>query len=76
MDKVLFTKENIDNLLFQLAKEFRRLNGRKTPAEIVIIGGAAIVTQYGFRASTTDIDAIIVASSVMKDAIKIGRAHV
>ena len=71
MDKVLFTKENIDNLLFQLAKEFRRLNGRKTPAEIVIIGGAAIVTQYGFRASTTDIDAIIVASSVMKDAINI-----
>ena len=71
MDKVLFTKENIDNLLFQLAKEFRRLNGRKTPAEIVIIGGAAIVTQYGFRASTTDIDAIIVASSVIKDAINI-----
>ena len=62
MEKVLFTKENIDNLLFQLAKEFKRLNGRKIPAEIVIIGGAAIVTQYGFRASTTDIDAIIVAS--------------
>ena len=71
MDKVMFTKENIDDLLFLLAKEFRRLNGRKTPAEIVIIGGAAIVTQYGFRASTTDIDAIIVASSVMKDAINI-----
>ena len=71
MDKVVFTKDNIDNLLFQLAKEFRKLNGRKTPAEIVIIGGAAIVTQYGFRASTTDIDAIIVASSVMKDAINI-----
>ena len=43
MEKVLFTKENIDNLLFQLAKEFKRLNGRKIPAEIVIIGGAAIV---------------------------------
>lgn len=71
MDKVVFTKDNIDNLLFQLAKEFRKLNGRKTPAEIVIIGGAAIVTQYGFRASTTDIDAIIVALSVMKDAINI-----
>ncbi len=45
IDKYLFTKDNIDNLLFQLAKEFRRLNGKKTPAEIVIIGGAAIVTQ-------------------------------
>ena len=64
-EKTLFTKDNIDDLLFQLAKEFRRLNGKKIPAEIVMIGGAAIVTQYGFRASTTDIDAVIVASSVM-----------
>ena len=56
-EKTLFTKDNIDDLLSQLAKEFRKLNGNKTPAEIVIIGGAAIVTQYGFRASTTDIDA-------------------
>lgn len=70
-EKTLFTKDNIDDLLFQLAKEFRRLNGKKIPAEIVMIGGAAIVTQYGFRASTTDIDAVIVASSVMKDAINI-----
>ena len=70
-EKTLFTKDNIDDLLSQLAKEFRKLNGNKTPAEIVIIGGAAIVTQYGFRASTTDIDAVIVASSVMKDAINI-----
>ena len=71
MDRVLFTKENIDNFLAQLAKEFKRLNGTKMPAEIVLIGGAAIVPQYGFRASTTDIDAMIMASSVMKDAINI-----
>ena len=71
MDKVVFTKDNIDTLLSQLAKEFKRLNGRKMPAEIVLVGGAAIVTQYGFRASTTDIDALIAASSVMKDAINI-----
>lgn len=69
MDKVLFTKDNIDDLLNQLAKEFKKLNGRKMPAEIVVIGGAAIVSKYGFRASTTDIDAIIVASSAMRDAI-------
>ncbi len=69
MERVLFTKENIDSLLAQLAKEFKRLNGTKIPAEIVLIGGAAIVTQYGFRASTTYIDAMIMASSVMKDAI-------
>ncbi len=69
MDKVLFTKDNIDNLLFQLAKEYKKINRKNTPAEIVIIGGAAIVSKYGFRASTTDIDSLIYASSSMKDAI-------
>ncbi|SDA63002.1 hypothetical protein SAMN02910275_01739 [Butyrivibrio sp. INlla18] len=71
MDKVLFTKDNIDNLLFQLAKEYKKLNRKNTQAEIIIIGGAAIVSKYGFRASTTDIDSLIFASSSMKDAINI-----
>ena len=69
MEKVVFTKDNIDSLLFQLAKEYKRVSGRNMPAEIVIVGGAAIVSQYGFRASTTDIDALIIASSAMKLAI-------
>ena len=69
MNNVLFTKDNIDNLLFQLAKEYKKINRKNTPAEIVIIGGAAIVSKYGFRASTTDIDSLIFASSSMKDAI-------
>lgn len=64
-----FTKENLDTYLRELAKEFRRLNGKKVPAEIVLVGGAAILTNYGFRDMTTDIDAIIHASSSMKDAI-------
>ena len=71
MDKVLFTKDNIDNLLFQLAKEYKRINRKNTPAEIVIIGGAAIVSKYGFRQSTTDIDSLIFASSSLNDAINI-----
>lgn len=71
MDKVLFTKDNIDNLLFQLAKEYKKINRKNTAAEIIIIGGAAIVSKYGFRASTTDIDSLIFASSSMKDAINI-----
>ncbi len=71
MDKVLFTKDNIDNLLFQLAKEYKKLNRKNTPAEIIIIGGAAIVSKYGFRPSTTDIDSLIFASSSMNDAINI-----
>ena len=64
-----FTKENIDLFLKELAKEYRKLMGKKTPAEIVIIGGASVLINYNFRNSTTDIDAIIQAASGMKDAI-------
>ena len=70
---ITFTKENLDSCLSRLAKEFRKLNGTKVPAEIILIGGAAVLANYGFRDKTYDIDAIIQASSSMKDAInKIG----
>lgn len=39
------------------------------PAEIVLIGGASVLINYGFREVTYDIDAIINAASSMKDAI-------
>lgn len=66
---IVFTKENLDACLSRLAKEFRKLNGTKTPAEIILIGGAAVLANYSFRDMTYDIDAIIRASSAMKDAI-------
>ena len=64
-----FTKENLDTYLKELAKEFRKRNGKSMPAEIVLVGGAAILTNYGFRDVTTDVDAIIHAASSMKDAV-------
>jgi hypothetical protein len=64
-----FNKENLDTCLKELGKEFRKLNGTKTSAEIILIGGAAILVNYGFREITYDIDAIILASSAMKEAI-------
>lgn len=64
-----FTKDNLDTYLKELAKEFRRLNGTSMPAEIILIGGAAILTNYEFRHMTTDVDAVIHAASSMKDAI-------
>lgn len=64
-----FTKENLDTYFKELAKEFRRLNGKSMPAEIVLVGGAAILTNYGFLDMTADIDAVIHAASSMKDAI-------
>lgn len=64
-----FSKENIDNYLNELSKVYKKLVGRKFPAEIILIGGAAIIERYGFREITTDIDAIIYAASAMKQAI-------
>lgn len=64
-----FTKENLDEILKELAKEYRKLAGKSVPAEIVLVGGASILTNYGFRNMTTDMDAIIHASSSMQDAI-------
>lgn len=64
-----FTKENLDHYLKELAKEFRRQNGKSMPAEIILIGGAAVIIHYGFRETTYDMDAIIHAASSMKDAI-------
>ena len=64
-----FTKENLDYYLRELAKEFRKRNGKNMPAEIVLVGGAAILANYGFREMTYDIDAVITASSAMKEAV-------
>lgn len=66
-----FTKENMDNCLKELAKEFRKRNGTNVPAEIILIGGASILINYGFREMTYDMDAIIRSSGTMKDAINI-----
>ena len=65
----VFTKENLDSCLRQLAKEFRKLNGTTVPAEIVIVGGASVLLNYGFRDMTYDVDALVLAASSMKDAI-------
>ena len=70
------TRDKLNVYLKDLAKEFRRLNGTKTNAEIILIGGAAVMASYGFRELTYDVDAIIVASSAMKNAInRVGDKH-
>jgi hypothetical protein len=65
-----FSKDNLRSCLKELAKQYRKLSGKNTPAEIILVGGAAVLARYGFRDMTTDVDAIIQASSAMKDAVK------
>lgn len=69
MSDIPFTKDNLDGYLKELAKEFRKMNGTRVPAEIILIGGASVLINYGFREMTYDVDAIIQASSSMRDAI-------
>lgn len=45
----VFTKDNLETYLKELAKEYRKLGGKGMPAEIILIGGAAIIANYGFR---------------------------
>lgn len=68
-----FTKENLNTYLKELGKEYKKINGKNMPAEIILIGGAAILANYGFREMTTDVDAVIHAVSSMKEAVnKVG----
>ena len=64
-----FTKDNLDKYLKELAKEFRKRSGNRISVEIILIGGASILLNYGFREMTYDIDAIIRSPGVMKDVI-------
>lgn len=65
----VFTKDNINMFFRDLSKEYKRLGGKNTPVEIILIGGAAIIENYGFREMTTDIDAVLPDASIMKEAI-------
>ena len=67
--QIEFNKENLDYYLKEVAKEYRKLVGKKMPAELILIGGASVLINYSFRAMTTDIDALIFASSAINDAI-------
>ena len=49
-----FTKENLDSYLKELAKEFRKKNGTRMPAKIILIGAASILINYGFGEMTYD----------------------
>ena len=67
--KFEFTKKNIDTYLKAVAKEYRKQVGRGMPAEMILIGGASVLVNYGFREMTIDINALFQAASSMNDAI-------
>ena len=62
-------KENLDAILNDLAKQYRKYVGKNQKAELILVGGAAVIARYNFRESTKDIDAIIKSASALKDAV-------
>ena len=66
-----FTRKDLDVFLKELAKEYRKRAGKTIPAELILVGGASVLINYGFRDMTTDIDTLIHASSAMKDAVRL-----
>lgn len=45
------------------------MNGRNALDEIILVSGAAILANYGFHDMTYNIDAVITASSAMKEVV-------
>ncbi len=64
------TKEEIEEYLKELSKEYRKLTGGKMDTEIVIVGGGAIVLNHSFREATNDIDVMIERGSAIQTAAK------
>lgn len=64
-------KDMIDLYLKELAKEFKRITGRKISAEIIIVGGGSVLLNYDFRMNSVDVDAFNTYDSAIKDAAKL-----
>lgn len=62
-------KNDFTYYLNALAKDLRKRYGKAFEAEIIVVGGGAIVSNYSFREMTADIDAIIRANAYIKDSI-------
>jgi antitoxin component of RelBE/YafQ-DinJ toxin-antitoxin module len=69
----VFSRKEIERLLSLLNEELKRM---EVTGEICIVGGAAMVLAFGNRASTRDIDALVIApSSVRAAAAKVAEEN-
>ena len=64
-----FTKNNIERYLNDLSKELKREFGKNSEFELIIVGGASILLNYGFRDQTLDVDAFISNQNTIKEAV-------
>ena len=69
-------KSELNGYLNELAKEYKKCGGRKMPVEIIMVGGAAILGRYTFRAMSADIDACAqLPEALLEAARRVGERH-
>lgn len=68
------TKKDADHYLYEVAKEYKKQNRANPHAELILVGGGAILLGYNFRDATEDFDVIARgSSSLLKEiANKVG----
>lgn len=72
-----FSKDKLDNIFADIAKEVKKkLNGKNFSYELIIVGGASILLNYSFRMSTIDIDCLDVNDALMNEIVnKVGEKY-
>lgn len=65
-----YTKDELKTYLKSFAREIKKLNRNGNIIEVILVGGASILLNYGFRDLTTDIDCIYTMSSIVKEAAR------
>lgn len=69
-DHNLLTVDAVDRYFNDLSKELKKEYGRGKEFEIVVVGGAAIMINYDFRGTTTDVDGYVSMGGSVKDAAR------
>ncbi|MCD8095131.1 MAG: hypothetical protein LUE12_03260 [Ruminococcus sp.] len=69
-ERVSFTAENIDTYLKEIAKEYRKANGKRRCTEIILVGGSSAVLNYGFREMTYDVYVFMYGSLAMEEVLQ------
>ena len=65
-----FTKQQLDNIFKDIAKELKKkLKNRQFSYELIIVGGASILLNYSFRMSIIDIDCLDVNDALMNEIV-------
>ena len=69
-----FSKDELDNIFADIAKELKKkLKGKNFSYELIVVGGASILLNYSFRMSTIDIDCLDVNDALMNEIVnKVG----